>query len=302
LIICSLGTVPISDAKGVSDPQSLKRTLDRLLESHKEQFLESDPLAFVRKYDKSRDQEIAAFVGSCFAIGRADLIRNAVRTVLERMGPSPGAFVSDSDSRQFRTIYRDFVYRFFRGRDVAVLLSGLQKAVKRHGSLESFFLEGYDDEDSDVGRALSRFVRGFVRFQGRAVLKPGLRAFLSDPYTGSGCKRLCLFLRWMVRREYPDLGVWKSVSPAKLVIPLDTHVIRLGKKLGLTKRVSPGWKMALEITESLRRLDPDDPVRYDFALCHAGMRQTCPKDGDEGCESCVFGTCCVKRQSTISGS
>jgi uncharacterized protein (TIGR02757 family) len=277
------------------NPIGLKRTLDRLLENHKEQFLESDPLYFVRKYDDPRDQEIAAFVGSCFAIGRADLIRKAVRTVLGRMGPSPCAFVTDTDPGQFPSIYEGFVYRFFKGQDVALLLSGLQKALKRHGTLESFFLEGYDPESPDAGRALSRFVRGLVRFQGNAVPKPGLRAFLSDPHTGSGCKRLCLFLRWVVRREYPDLGIWKAVSPTKLVIPLDTHVIRLGRKLGLTRRVSPGWKMALEITESLRRMDPDDPVRYDFALCHAGMRQACPQDGDDGCEKCVFRTCCMEK-------
>jgi uncharacterized protein (TIGR02757 family) len=276
-------------------PKRLKRTLDRLLENHQDQFLQSDPLFFVRKYNKPRDQEIAAFVCSCFAIGRAELIRKAVRTVLERMGPSPAAFVYNTHPRRFQILYGDFVYRFFKGSDVALLLSGLQKVLHRHGTLESFFLEGYDADCPDVGPALSRFVRGLVRFQGKADLKPGLRAFLSDPHAGSGCKRLCLFLRWMVRREYPDLGVWKSVSTAKLVIPLDTHVIRLGRKLGLTKRVSPGWKMALEITESLRQLDPGDPVRYDFALCHAGMRQACPPHGRNGCEKCVFGTCCAER-------
>ncbi len=282
--------------------RDLRHILEALLAGHSEQFLASDPLSFVRRFDSTRDREIAAFVGSCFAIGRVESIRNAVSTVLERMGPSPYAFVCETDPRRFQTVYRDFVYRFFRGKDVAVLLSGLQKTLRLHGSLEASFLEGYRDTDPDVGQALSDFVQRLVRFSGRAGTGHGLRAFLSDPLAGSGCKRLCLFLRWVVRREYPDLGIWKSVSPAKLVIPLDTHVIRLAKKMGLTRRVSPGWKMAVDITESLRYMDSSDPVRYDFALCHAGMSQACPEEGQSGCRRCVFITCCRQYQSTMSGS
>jgi uncharacterized protein (TIGR02757 family) len=288
--------------RNISTHRDLQNILEALLAGHSEQFLEADPLAFVRRYDSPRDREIAAFVGSCFAIGRVESIRKAVGTVLERMGPSPHAFVSETDPRRFQTIYRDFVYRFFRGKDVAVLLSGLQKTLRLHGSLEASFLEGYRDTDPDVGQALSGFVRRLVRLSGRAGTGPGLRAFLSDPLAGSGCKRLCLFLRWVVRREYPDLGIWVSVSPAKLVIPLDTHVIRLAKKMELTRRVSPGWKMAVEITESLRSMDSSDPVRFDFALCHAGMRQACPEEGLGECRSCVFINCCKQYQSTMSGS
>jgi len=107
----------------------------------------------------------------------------------------------------------------------------------------------------------------------RAVRRaPGVRYFFPRPSKGSGCKRLNLFLRWMVRRDALDLGVWRRVSPSKLVVPLDTHVIRVGRCLRLTSYASPGWRMARDITASLRRLDPDDPVKYDYALCHLGMR------------------------------
>jgi uncharacterized protein (TIGR02757 family) len=105
--------------------------------------------------------------------------------------------------------------------------------------------------------------------------RPGVCYFFPRPSAGSACKRLNLYLRWMVRRDEVDLGVWARVSPGKLIVPLDTHVIRLGRCLRLTRYTSPGWKMAAEITASLRRLDPADPVRFDFALCHLGMMSAC---------------------------
>src|SRR5207245_1019346 len=110
---------------------------------------------------------------------------------------------------------------------------------------------------------------------GRVPRRPGVCYFFPRPSVGSGCKRLNLFLRWMVRRDALDLGVWTRVSPAKLVVPLDTHVIRVGRCLRLTRYTSPGWAMAQDITASLRHLDADDPVKYDFALCHLGMMNAC---------------------------
>jgi uncharacterized protein (TIGR02757 family) len=103
---------------------------------------------------------------------------------------------------------------------------------------------------------------------GRARPVPGVGYFFSRPSSGGACKRLNLFLRWVVRRDAVDLGLWSSVWPAQLIVPLDTHIIRVGRCLGLTRRVSPGWKMAVDITATLRRLAPEDPVRYDFAMCH----------------------------------
>lgn len=253
-------------------------------------------------YSDPRDQEIAAFVAACFALGRVDLLRKAVRTVLDGMGPSPVAYVSDTGPDRMKKQFKNFVYRFFKGDDVAVLLFWIKQILEKYGSLEHLFLEGYRDGDCNISPALSRFARRIIGLKTQPVvsslpLNSGLRAYLSDPESGSGCKRLSLFLRWVVRTGEPDLGIWKSVTPAKLVIPLDTHVIRLGRKLGLTKRVTPDWKMAMEITESLRRFDPEDPVKYDFVLCHAGMERACPKDGVEaGCEGCVFGMCCLERK------
>jgi uncharacterized protein (TIGR02757 family) len=148
------------------------------------------------------------------------------------------------------------------------------------GSIEAFFLEGYDRSAADVGAALESFSTRALAIDVRAAYggvpsTPGVRYFFPKPSAGSGCKRLNLFLRWMVRRDAVDLGVWSHVQPAALIMPLDTHVIRVGRCLRLTRRTSPGWRMAAEITASLRALDPIDPVKYDFSLCHLGMANAC---------------------------
>ena len=153
--------------------------------------------------------------------------------------------------------------------------------IDRAGSIEEFFLEGDDPAAPDITDALDSFSTRALALdlqrglRPRARQRPGVCYFFPRPSAGSACKRLNLFLRWMVRRDALDLGVWTRVSPARLVVPLDTHVIRVGRCLRLTRYTSPGWPMARDITASLRRLDPDDPVKYDFSLCHLGMMNAC---------------------------
>ena len=128
---------------------------------------------------------------------------------------------------------------------------------------------------------------------------PGVYYFFTRPSTGSACKRMNLFLRWMVRRDAVDPGGWTRVKPGQLVVPLDTHTIRAGKCLRLTRRASPGWKMAVDITNALRAIDPGDPVRYDFSLCHLSMMGACgfgTKAGDTQCP--LRGVCRPGRQRT----
>ena len=161
------------------------------------------------------------------------------------------------------------------------LLLILQRMLRDSGSIEAFFLEGDDPAQPHVGAALNSFstralATDLREAYGRRVPKQrGVSYFFPRPSAGSACKRLNLFLRWMVRRDEIDLGVWTRLSPARLIVPLDTHVIRLGRCLRLTRYTSPGWKMASEITASLRNVDAVDPVRYDFALCHVGMMNGC---------------------------
>jgi uncharacterized protein (TIGR02757 family) len=152
--------------------------------------------------------------------------------------------------------------------------------LEEAGTIESFFARGDDPAASDVGTALEVFSRRALDTNlrpayGRVPARPGVCYFFPRPSAGSACKRLNLYLRWMVRRDAVDLGVWSQVSPARLVVPLDTHVIRVGRCLRLTRYRSPGWRMAVDITTALRQIDPADPVRYDFSLCHLGMMNAC---------------------------
>jgi uncharacterized protein (TIGR02757 family) len=274
-------------------PPGLKRLLDRLAREYSTECLPLDPLELVRRYENPEDREIAGFISACLALGRAELIRRAAGEALERMGPSPRRFVSRFDPRRDSKKFDGFVYRFFRAEDLLLLLHWAHRVVREHGSLGEFFRAGYLRSDQDIGPSLSRFVRGMAGLDVPKSLRPALRKgsglshFLADPADGSACKRLNLFLRWMVRKDALDLGIWTGIPASKLIIPLDTHIARLGRKLGLTARNAPDWKMALEITESLRRFDSDDPVKYDFALCTVGKLQACPQPLDRAkCAGC----------------
>lgn len=279
----------------------LKTELDRLYREFDASWLDLDPLGLVRPYTDPEDREIAGFIASALAIGQYDLIRKAVREILEMMGPSPYEFVRRFESRRSGGIFDGFVYRFYRGRDIGLLLSWTGAVVRSHGSLLNLFLKGFHPDDADIGSALSRFVRSLLAmdpspFYARPPARgTGIRHFLADPADGSACKRLNLFLRWMVRRDSPDLGIWRSIPPSRLIMPVDTHIARLAPLIGLTSRKSADWRMAVGITEALRRLDPGDPVKYDFALCTIGKRTACPDDpGKSACGSCPLIGLCLK--------
>jgi uncharacterized protein (TIGR02757 family) len=183
------------------------------------------------------------------------------------------------------------VHRWTRGIDLAALVWLLKQMLDSHGSIESFFVDGADPAAETIEAALDSFARRACALDlnsvyGRARPKPGVSYFFARPSSGGACKRLNLFLRWMVRRDEVDLGVWTRVRPSQLIVPLDTHVIRVSRCLRLTRYTSPGWRMASDITRALRELDPTDPVRFDFSLCHIGMMNACGygrKQGDAQC-------------------
>jgi uncharacterized protein (TIGR02757 family) len=207
------------------------------------------------------------------------------------MGASPAAYVRGFEPVRDRRALDHLVHRWTRGIDLAALVWILRQMLDSHGSLEAYFVDGADPEAETVEAALDAFSRRACTLDrtavyGRTVRTPGVGYFFARPSSGGACKRLNLFLRWMVRKDAVDLGVWTKVRPAQLIVPLDTHVIRLGKCLRLTRYASPGWRMAADLTASLRALDPIDPVRYDFSLCHIGMMNACGygrKQGDRQC-------------------
>lgn len=258
---------------------ALKPALDRLYGEFNLTHSTRDPIWSVRRFVSRDDQEIVAFLASALAFGRVQSVLHTIDAVLALMEGAPAAFVrrfSPKDAGRFAPLG----HRWIRGRDLAALVWLLHQMLRDHGSLEAFFAAGLgagpdalqDGLESFSSRALAL---DLSHVYGRSHPKPGVSYFFSRPSSGGACKRLNLFLRWMVRQDAVDLGLWTSVRPAQLVVPLDTHIIRVGRCLGITARVSPGWKMAVDITTALRQISPDDPVRYDFAMCHLGMMGAC---------------------------
>jgi uncharacterized protein (TIGR02757 family) len=259
---------------------NLKSILDRLYGEFNYPDSATDPIQIVRRFTWADDREVVGFCASALAFGRVTSVIQSIERLLAIMGDRPAEYVRRFDPRRDRPAFRDFVHRWTRGDDLAALVWILRQMLDRAGSIEGFLAEGYDAAASDVGAALDSFSTRALALDiraayGRVPPRPGVCYFFPRPSAGSACKRLNLFLRWMVRRDALDLGVWSRISRASLVVPLDTHVIRVGRCLRLTRYTSPGWPMAREITASLRLLDPSDPVKYDFALCHLGMMNAC---------------------------
>jgi uncharacterized protein (TIGR02757 family) len=258
-------------------PPGLKAVLDRLYLEYNRAEAVADPIEIVRRFPDPADRDVVGFCAAGLAFGRVASVLQSVERLVAVMGPSPASFVRAFEPARDGRALDTLVHRWTRGPDLVALLLTIRRMLDRSGSIEGFFLEGHDDRAPDVGPALESFGRRALALGAARDCRdaPGLRYFFPRPSAGSACKRLNLYLRWMVRADSIDLGVWSGVAPAQLVVPLDVHVVRLGQCLGLTRYRSPGWRMAAEITASLRRLDPADPVRYDFALCHVGMRDQC---------------------------
>jgi uncharacterized protein (TIGR02757 family) len=263
----------------------------------------TDPVQIVRRYRLPADREIVGFCAAALAFGRVASVLQSIEALLDVMGPHPAAFVREFKPVRHSKRIEPLVHRWIRGHDLVALLLILQRMLRESGSIEAFFAEGDDPATPDIGPALNAFVQRALATNVREAYgepapgRPGVCYFFPRPSAGSACKRLNLFLRWMVRKDAVDMGVWTTVSPARLVIPLDTHVIRLGHCLRLTRYASPGWKMAAEITASLRALNPADPVRYDFSLCHVGMMNACGFNRAQRDSQCPLRGICKPRPS-----
>lgn len=277
--------------------------LDELYASFNHPDSAADPIQIVRRYPRADDREAVGFCAASLAFGRVGSVLQSIERLLAVMGPEPAAYVRRFDPRRDGPSFAGLVHRWTRGPDLVALLWVMKQMIDRGGSIEGFFLEGYDPAADDIEGALDSFSTRALALDlkaayGRVPKRPGVCYFFPRPSAGSGCKRLNLFLRWMVRRDALDLGVWTRVSPSKLIVPLDTHVIRVGRCLRLTRYTSPGWNMARDITASLRRLDPDDPVKYDYALCHLGMMSACGFNRPQADAQCPLRGLCHPRART----
>lgn len=280
--------------------KTVKRHLDRLYRTFDLRFLSSDPLLFVHRFKKKEDRAIVGLIASSLAYGRVAGIKKSIEKVLAVIGAAPYLFTMRFRPGQAR-LFSGFVHRFNKGEDIACLVYFMRQMIEEKGSIGEFFIKGYREEDKNVKKALISFSEralmldaGNVYGGGPLPKEAGVRFFFPTPANGSPCKRLNLYLRWMVRSDKLDTGLWKGVDPSKLVIPLDTHIARISRNIGLTGRSTPDWKMAEEITEALKEFDPEDPVKYDFALCRLGILDKCPRNADSRkCEDCLIKKICV---------
>jgi uncharacterized protein (TIGR02757 family) len=276
----------------------LKPELDSLYDSFNAPDSASDPVQFLRRYERLADREIVAFLASALAFGRVASVLASIERVLVAMAPSPAAFVREFRPARHGAALQPLVHRWTRGSDLVALVLVLQRMLREAGTIEGFFVRGHDPASVDVTSGLESFttraraIDVSIAYGGRMPARPGVYYFFPRPSAGSACKRLNLFLRWMVRQDAVDPGGWTMVRPAQLIVPLDTHIIRLGRCLRLTRYASPGWRMAAEITSALRALDPVDPIRYDFALCHLGMMKGCGFGTKQGSRQCPLKAHC----------
>ncbi|WP_243370960.1 TIGR02757 family protein [Geotalea sp. SG265] len=278
----------------------LKPLLESLYANRSSVHLANDPLSFCHRYRDPADREIAGFIASAFAYGNVKIILKNLESIFGAMGPSPRRFVEEFEPAAALPLFARLKHRFNDGRDLCALLLACRTMIDDADSIGEYFLGCHDAAAEDITGSLILFTESILAMDFSPVFgSPTIpadsyfRFFFPSPASGSACKRLCMFLRWMVRpADGIDLGLWKGVSPSQLVIPVDAHIQRIGRFLNLTRRKQADWRMAREITAALKQLDPDDPVKYDFSLCHLGISEGCNGKDLARCLTCPIREVC----------
>lgn len=275
----------------------LRDGLEALRKRYDRRFLGTDPLAFPRRFERTDDRELVGLVASSLAFGNVKTIASSLERCLEWMGPRPAMFARKLSAKTPLGSLERFRHRWIGARDVACLIHYAGQMLESHGTIGRFFAESY--VPGKMALSLSEFSRraleldhgGFYRSR-RLPRKAGVRFFFTNPATGA-CKRMNMYLRWMVRPDDGlDLGLWPFIPTRDLVVPLDTHIFRIGRHLGWSERRTPGFRTAVDITRALARVEPADPVKYDFALSRMGILENCPRHlvrDDRACELCALG-------------
>ncbi|HIJ87603.1 MAG TPA: TIGR02757 family protein [Desulfuromonadales bacterium] len=283
----------------------IRSALDALYASRSLLHLDNDPLSFCHRYHDPLDQEIAAVIASSFAYGSIAIILRTLETVFSELGRSPRNFIEHFNPGSGLRTFSRFKHRFNDGRDLCALFSALQQMVRQAGSVQAFFLKGHSATDRDVSTSLNHYTAAALALDYSAVFgsegippESYLPFLFPAPASGSACKRLCMLLRWVVRpTDGIDLGLWNGIAPAQLIIPVDTHISRISRYLGLTRRNSADWRMAQEITAALSSFDPADPVKYDFSLAHLGISDGCDGKDMSRCISCQIAPICRQNRT-----
>ena len=249
----------------------LKRGLEDLYKRYNKRcYVSPDPLEFLYNYKNPLDREVVGLIASSLAYGRVTQILSAVRLLLKPMGKGPRNFLLSISDKDLEALFSDYNHRFTKGPEIVAFLKALKRAIKKYGSLEGLFSRGDSIKGKDVERTVSRVTGAVHELLSLGGLEKSF--LLPDPLKKSACKRLFLFLRWMVRRDEVDPGGWKSFSPSELIVPLDTHMFHISRSLGLTQKRQANLKTAIEITNAFRAINPEDPVKYDFVLTRFGIR------------------------------
>lgn len=242
--------------------KDLKLLLEGLYKKlNKRDLVDPDPLIFLYDFDDVKNREIVGLISSSIAYGRVAQILKSVRKLLKPMEGQPHDFIRSSKEKEFVKIFKGFKHRFTTDEHVAHLFIGIKKTLKEYGLLENLFLAPKDCTTTERLVFFTEFLNGGKQ-----------NYLLPSPIKGSACKRLNLYLKWMVRQDEVDPGGWTRIDPSDLIIPLDTHMHTASKILGLTKRKAADFKTALEITENFKKICPEDPTKYDFALTRLGIR------------------------------
>jgi len=276
----------------------IKDVLEKLYRKYNHRdLIKPDPLQFVYRYDKPSDMEVAAFLAADLAYGRVEQIQKSLTNLFERMGDSPYAFIKGFGKAERKKL-SGFKHRFTTGQDISDLLMLLHKILNQYGSIEKFFIQGYNPGDRNIVPALSKFCNSLLEMysaEHNGKTSRGIQYLLASPANGSACKRLNLFLRWMVRNDDVDTGLWKSIDKTRLVVPIDVHMGRLCKILGFYNQKAVSLKTAIKITEGFAEIEPADPVKYDFSLSRIGIVENCNGQYHNDCEFCELFKFCRQR-------
>ena len=243
--------------------------LDRKVDEYNRPlFIESDPVSIPHLFSRKQDIEIAGFFSAIFSWGNRTTIIRKSRQLMQLMDDAPWQFIMQHEEEDLKKLLH-FKHRTFNTTDLLYFISFFRHHYTKYDSLEEAFLLS---PEHSVGAGLSAFYHYFFSL---AEAPPRTYKHIASPEKNSSCKRLNMFLRWMVRKDDRgvDFGIWKKISPARLICPLDVHVARVARRFGLLSRPSTDWLAALELTDYLITLDAQDPVKYDFALFGLGVME-----------------------------
>jgi len=281
--------------------EGLRYALDHLYKSFSSEYLPGDPVIIPHEFSAQKDIEVAAFIAALFSYGKVSLFLPRIRQIISSLEKSPYDFLYKSSEDMIDQVSEldGFYYRFQKEDDLRLLLKTTSLVLKEYGSLENLFMKGYTASDQNVASAMNLFLKEYhniaYRVNKQRVLPGSFKHLLPEPGPGA-MKRVNMFLRWMVRKDQVDFGIWKKIGTSQLLIPLDVHIKRLAGYLGLSHRKSSDLKTSIEITESLKLLDPHDPVKYDFALTRLGMN-LCISGKGTYCKKCPLAQLCSEFRS-----